>query len=105
MNRRVGNFVASIMAAETHCTAKQLEEKLTKELRAEYVKAEDNSGGCGANFNVIVVSECFNGKTPLQRHRLVYKALAEELLNIHAFTQKLYTPADWKAHQEALSNQ
>lgn len=85
---------------EPRYTPQHLEEKLKKELGAEYVKAVDESDGCGAKFNVIVVSESFSGKTPLQKHRMVHKALAEELPHIHAFTQKLYSPADWQQHQE-----
>lgn len=32
----------------------------------------DESDGCGGKFNVIVVSEKFEGKPLLQRHRSVY---------------------------------
>lgn len=91
------------MTSAPHCTAQQLEEKLIKELGATYVKAVDESDGCGSKFSVILVSESFNGKTPLQKHRLVHKALATELEHIHAFSQELYTPADWELRQQEMA--
>lgn len=77
-------------------TAKQLEDKLTEKLNASYVKAVDESDGCGGKFQVTVVAEAFRGKTLLQKHRLVNSALAEELKSIHAFSQKTYTPEEWE---------
>ena len=55
----------------------------------------DVSGGCGSSFEVVVVSEVFEGKKTLQRHRIVNECLAEELTLIHAFSQKTYTPQQW----------
>lgn len=56
---------------------------------------QDTSGGCGQSFEAIVVSEEFEGKPLLQRHRLVNNCLAEDLKVIHAFSQKTYTPEQW----------
>ncbi|KAJ8682277.1 hypothetical protein QAD02_018069 [Eretmocerus hayati] len=61
----------------------------------------DDSDGCGAKFSVIIVSDKFEGKPLLQRHRLVNDALAEELKEIHAFSQKTLTPEQWKQHISA----
>ncbi|KAL5244845.1 hypothetical protein ACI65C_012255 [Semiaphis heraclei] len=55
----------------------------------------DDSDGCGAKFSVVVVSDKFNGKTLLQRHRMVNDVLAEELKEIHAFSQKTLTTEQW----------
>lgn len=60
----------------------------------------DESDGCGGKFNVIIVSPEFEGKSILQRHRLVNTALADELKTIHAFSQKTYTPEQWTKEQE-----
>lgn len=84
----------------TTYTPKYLEEKLTEKLSATYVKAIDESDGCGGKFKVIVVSEQFAGKGLLQRHRLVNTALAEELKSIHAFSQTNYTPEQWEKVQK-----
>lgn len=45
------------------------------------------SGGCGQNFEVIIVSPLFEGKSTLARHRLVNHKLQEVIKDIHAFTQ------------------
>ncbi|XP_013108641.1 bolA-like protein 2 [Stomoxys calcitrans] len=81
-------------------TAKYLEEKLTKELDAQYVQAIDESDGCGGKFSVTIVSEKFRGLKMLQKHRLVNSALVEELKEIHAFSQKSYTPEEWEKIQQ-----
>lgn len=84
----------------TTYTPQYLEEKLTEKLEASFVKAVDESDGCGGKFSVIVVSEQFKGKGLLQRHRLVNTALAEELKIIHAFSQTNYTPEQWEKVQQ-----
>ena len=58
-------------------------------------EVKDISGGCGQSFEVLIVSNVFDGKPLLQRHRLVNECLKEEISQIHAFTQKTYTPAQW----------
>lgn len=55
----------------------------------------DESDGCGGKFNAVIVSSDFEGKSLLQRHRLVNGALSEELKTIHAFSQKTFTPQQW----------
>ncbi|XP_073845833.1 bolA-like protein 2 [Musca autumnalis] len=81
-------------------TAKYLEEKLAKELEAKYVHAVDESDGCGGKFSVVIVSEKFKGLKMLQKHRMVNNVLAEELKEIHAFSQKSYTPEEWEKVQQ-----
>ncbi|XP_014100341.1 uncharacterized protein [Bactrocera oleae] len=83
-------------------TSKYLENKLADKLGALYVNAIDESDGCGGKFSVTIVSEAFRGKTLLQKHRLVNSALAEELKEIHAFSQKSYTPEEWEKVQQSL---
>ncbi|MCO5560348.1 hypothetical protein L7F22_013960 [Adiantum nelumboides] len=43
---------------------------------------------CGASFLVEVVSSAFEGKRLLERNRLVFAALAEEMKQIHALSLK-----------------
>lgn len=59
----------------------------------------DESDGCGGKFNAVIVSPQFEGKSILQRHRLVNAALADELKTIHAFSQKTFTPDQWALEQ------
>lgn len=64
----------------------------------------DESDGCGGKFAALIVSDKFEGKSLLQRHRLVNGALAEELKTIHAFSQKTFTPAQWEEEQRKQQN-
>lgn len=76
-------------------TVEHIKEKLNKELQPTHLEVVDESDGCGGKFNVIVVSDKFEGKQRLQRHRLVNSILEEELKTIHAFSQKPLTPEEW----------
>jgi BolA family transcriptional regulator, general stress-responsive regulator len=49
----------------------------------------------GGHFNVMIVAEAFTGQTLIQRHRMIYTALGEELKQaIHALSIKAYTPTE-----------
>lgn len=80
--------------------SKYLEDKLKTQLEAQHVSVVDESDGCGGKFSAVIVSAAFNGKTLLQKHRLVNTTLAEELKEIHAFSQKSYTPDEWEKVKE-----
>nr|KAJ0221136.1 hypothetical protein LSAT_V11C200073960 [Lactuca sativa] len=61
----------------------------------------DTSGGCGASFQVEIVSEEFEGKRLLERHRMVNGALVEEMKDIHALSiTKALTPDQWNIKQQ-----
>ncbi|KAM9888321.1 hypothetical protein OXX80_008293 [Metschnikowia pulcherrima] len=77
-------------------TADSLKEIIAERLEAALVQVEDMSGGCGQAFAVIIVSPKFKGKNKLMRHRMVNTALKDEIAAIHAFTQKGFTPEEWK---------
>ncbi|XP_034946560.1 bolA-like protein 2 [Chelonus insularis] len=77
-----------------------IQDKLTKELDLEHIEVVDQSDGCGNKFAVLIVSKEFEGKTLLQRHRLVNSILKEELKEIHAFSQSTLTPEQWKVESE-----
>jgi stress-induced morphogen len=68
-------------------TTEYLDKVIRERLNATHVEVNDQSGGCGQAFEVIIVSDQFVGKNKLFRHRLVNKALHEEIAAIHAFTQ------------------
>ena len=47
-----------------------------------------------------MVSERFSGRGPVERQRLVYAALAEEMgREIHALSMQTLTPEQWKEQQ------
>ncbi|RUP17001.1 bola protein [Jimgerdemannia flammicorona] len=78
-------------------TQEHLTAALKERLQAEHVEIIDNSGGCGSAYEVIIVSSLFEGKSLLERHRLVNEKLKDEIAKIHAFSQKSYTPTQWSS--------
>lgn len=78
-------------------SSESLKQKLQKSLEPTYMDVEDISPGmCGTSYNIVVVSSQFVGKSRLQQQRMVNSVLAEDMPNIHALTQKTYTPEGWK---------
>lgn len=86
------------MSSAPTYTADYLKAKLEKELEASYIEIEDLSNcGCGMKFDATLVSPKFEGKSLLQRQRLVNQVLDEEMKHIHAFTMRTLTPEKWQA--------
>jgi acid stress-induced BolA-like protein IbaG/YrbA len=54
--------------------------------------------GDGAHFEALIVSAVFDGKSRVQRHQAVYKALGERMREeIHALSMQTLTPDEWRA--------
>ncbi len=53
--------------------------------------------GDGSMFDVMVVSEQFEGLTPVKKQQLVYGTIKPQISrgDIHALTIKAFTPAEW----------
>ena len=76
-----------------------LEQTIAAAFPAGTIEATDLNGG-GDHFEVLVVSERFEGLRLLQRHRLVYDSLGDLMrARIHALTLRTLTPAE---HREGL---
>jgi len=85
---------------------RQIESRLREALEAEHVTVVDEShlhvGHVGAregggHFRALVVSSRFEGKNAVERQRLVYAALAEEMgREIHALSMQTLTPTQWQ---------
>lgn len=85
---------------------KRIKEKLEKELRPVELQVEDisfqHAGHAGArgsdgetHFNLKVVSQEFEGKSLVKRHRLIYNLLQEELQSgLHALSIVAKTPSE-----------
>ncbi len=57
--------------------------------------------GDGRHFDALVVTAAFEGKSRVQRHQLVYRALGERMrAQVHALSIKALTPAEWQALQQ-----
>jgi BolA protein len=79
--------------------AQTIETKLRGALGDVVVRVVDDSashaghGASGAHVAVVVVGAAFAGKSTLQRHRMVYAALADEMkAEIHALQITARTP-------------
>jgi acid stress-induced BolA-like protein IbaG/YrbA len=54
--------------------------------------------GDGAHFEAVIVSAAFAGKSRVQRHQTVYKALGDRMREeIHALSMQTLTPEEWAA--------
>ena len=53
--------------------------------------------GGGGKFEATVISDAFEGKNLLAKHRMVYAALDSHIKSgaIHALSIRAYTPAEW----------
>ena len=52
--------------------------------------------GDGHHFEAVIVSAEFRGKTRVQQHQVVYRALGDRMREeIHALSMKTLTPEDW----------
>ena len=76
--------------------------RLAEELPLDHLEVINESGnhnvpeGSESHFKVTLVSDTFEGKRLLQRHRIVNTILAHQLANdIHALAIHTLTPAEW----------
>jgi BolA protein len=81
-----------------------IESKLGSALSPSHLEVVNESGnhnvpkGSESHFKVVLVSDAFEGRPMLTRHRMVYAALAQELAGpVHALALHTYTPAQWRA--------
>lgn len=83
----------------------EIQRRLEEELSPESLQVEDEShlhvGHEGAksglgHFRVLVVSDRFQGLSPIKRHRLVYQAMGELMqTDIHALTIEAFTEEEF----------
>jgi BolA protein len=94
------------MTTRSQTTKTIIEQKLRNGLDAIHVAVEDESwkhaGHAGArmgggHFVVDVVSPKFEGLNPLDRRRLVFQILHDEMQGaIHALTVRAFSPREWR---------
>jgi BolA protein len=83
-------------------TQHTIEQKITRALNPLHLEVLNESHmhnvppGSESHFKVTVVSEKFDGRMLVNRHRMVNEALAEELKGeIHALAMHTMTPEEW----------
>ncbi len=83
----------------------EIRTRLEAELSPESLQVDDDShmhvghegakGGLG-HFRVLVVSDKFQGQSPIKRHRLVYQAMGDLMqTDIHALAIEAFTPDEF----------
>lgn len=69
----------------------------------ELVNESDNHNvpkGSETHFKLLLVARAFQTKALLERHRMVYALVDQELKDgVHALTLQTYTPEEWIAYQ------
>lgn len=86
----------------------QITEKLTQAFAPVHLDVRNESymhnvpEGAESHFKVVVVSDEFEGKRLIQRHRAINTTLADELADdIHALAIHTYTPEEWQEQVHA----
>ncbi len=77
-----------------------IEKKLTTALQPEVLEVTNESHmhsgpATESHFKVVAVSNAFDGKMLIARHRMINDALAEELQQIHALALHTMTPDEY----------
>lgn len=81
-------------------TKKDVEDLLRKSFYPSHLEVIDIPGGCGASFQIEIVSEQFEGKRLLERHRMVNAALSEKMKEIHALSITKASPPEKGQQQD-----
>ena len=86
----------------------QIEAKLRAALTPQVLHVENEShrhnvpAGAETHFKVTLVADRFAPLSRVQRHRLVYQLLAEELAGpVHALALHAHAPAEWGDREQA----
>lgn len=86
--------------------AYQIEQKLMQAFTPSVLEVINESHqhnvppGSESHFKVVIVTDQFDGKRLLARHRMINQLLAEELAeHIHALALHTYTQHEWSANQ------
>ena len=70
----------------------QIKSVIENGLQCHYVEVT----GDGHHFEAVIVSGQFRGKSKVQQHQLVYRALGDRMREeIHALSMRTLTPEEW----------
>jgi acid stress-induced BolA-like protein IbaG/YrbA len=74
-------------------TPDQIKQYIEQGMPCEHVEVE----GDGHHFEALIVSAEFRGKSKVQQHQRVYRALGDRMKSeIHALSMQTLTPDEWK---------
>lgn len=87
-------------------------ERIQAALAPAYLELEDESykhsigADAGTHWRCVVVSDAFEGKRLVQRHRLVYGSLGDAMNDfVHAFSPRTLTVAEYEAQGGVVVHQ
>ncbi len=73
-------------------TPEQVKAYIQDQLECEHVQVS----GDGQHFEAVIVSPEFRGKTRVQQHQVVFRALGDRMREeIHALSMRTLTPEEW----------
>jgi BolA protein len=94
---------------EKTARAQAIETILREKLGAQHIEVSDQSAlheghagaqGGGGHFQLLVVSEAFNGLSRIAAQRVVFQALGNLMdSDIHALSMRTLTPDQWSAEE------
>ncbi len=89
----------------------RIEQKLTDSLQPAWLRVENESfmhkvpPGSESHFKVVIVSSAFEDTSLVQRHRMVYTSLGDDMRDIiHALSIVSMTPAEWETNATAIES-
>lgn len=89
-------FLERILKVYILCSMDPKEIRAMIETKLQSISVEVD--GDGTHFEAVIVSPEFEGKSLLERHKLVYDALGDAMKErIHALSLKTYTPGQWES--------
>lgn len=83
-----------------------IEQSLAPEVLELYDDSQSHAGHAGAmagggHFYATIVSNSFEGMTPVRRHQLVYQALGDMMkAEIHALSIQAFTPVEYQQKEK-----
>jgi BolA protein len=86
------------MTTQDKIEAKIIETFAPSRLRVDNDSKRHAGPATDSHFRLIIIAEAFEGQRSLQRQRLVYACLADELAgSVHALQMKCLTPSEYNA--------
>ena len=82
----------------THFDGNSLKNIVETSLPDSEVIVEDTTG-TNDHFQLTVIAETFSGRSPIERHRMIFKIIGDAMGGpIHALSIKTLTPTEAKKH-------
>lgn len=89
----------AVQPGESITRATTIRQQITDQFNPEVLDIQDVSGGCGQFFHVLVVSDAFEGKSQVARHRMVQTAIKSSIQGMHGITLRTLTGKQYRELQ------